>query len=275
MNHASGKRKYRLLIVDDNRAIHEDFRKILAPDTGLEQLGAYEAELFGHTIEVTRRNDFDIDSAYQGAQGLELVRAALEEGRPYALAFVDMRMPPGWNGIETIERIWQIDPELQVVICSAYSDHSWAEISKRLDNSDRLLILKKPFDNVEILQMAYAMSRKCALARAERQLPEAGDGAAPADGAELIAAAGQVRDNVNALREAFNTLKSRLKNARATADNSVEPTAAQVLENLPGAAEIERIESLETRLPEALNRLDAALEGVGIDTGTTRRDNRE
>src|SRR5690606_33298846 len=104
--------------------------------------------------------------------GLELVRQAMAEGRPYSLAFVDMRMPPGWDGIETIQHIWKEDPELQIVICSAYSDHSWSEISHRLGSSDRLLILKKPFDNVEIIQMAHAMSRKCTLNRLEKHYRE-------------------------------------------------------------------------------------------------------
>ena len=160
--------RYRLLVVDDNRAIHDDFKKILSPGLELKQLDQIEADLFGKTIEVPARQDFDIDSAYQGEEGLACVQQALAAGQPYSLAFIDMRMPPGWNGIETIEHIWAVDPLLQIVICSAYSDHSWAEIAQRLGNNDRLLILKKPFDNVEILQMAYAMSSKCQLARQQK-----------------------------------------------------------------------------------------------------------
>ncbi|MDB5580756.1 MAG: diguanylate cyclase, partial [Bradyrhizobium sp.] len=80
--------------------------------------------------------------------------------RPYALAFIDTRMPPGWDGVETIERLWQVDPKLQVALCTAYSDYSWEALSQRLDLGDRLLILKKPFDNIEIRQMASALTMK-------------------------------------------------------------------------------------------------------------------
>jgi signal transduction histidine kinase len=76
------------------------------------------------------------------------------------MAFVDMRMPPGWDGVETIERLWQVDPRLQVVICTAYSDTSWEEVLDRLDARDRLLILKKPFDNIEVRQLASALTAK-------------------------------------------------------------------------------------------------------------------
>ena len=73
---------------------------------------------------------------------------------------VDVRMPPGWDGIETTQKLWEVDPDLQVVICSAYSDYSWDEIIAKLGNSDRLLFLKKPFDAMEILQLANALTEK-------------------------------------------------------------------------------------------------------------------
>lgn len=103
---------------------------------------------------------FEIGSAYQGQEGLLLVKKALEVGRPYAMAFVDVRMPPGWDGVETTEKIWKIDPEIQIVICTAYSDYSWKEMFERIGNDDRMVILKKPFDTVEALQLAFALTEK-------------------------------------------------------------------------------------------------------------------
>ena len=76
------------------------------------------------------------------------------------MAFVDVRMPPGWDGVETTAKIWQKYPDLQVVICTAYSDYSWEEMLKKLGYSDRLVILKKPFDNIEVLQLAISMTEK-------------------------------------------------------------------------------------------------------------------
>jgi signal transduction histidine kinase/DNA-binding response OmpR family regulator len=155
----------RVLLVDDTRTIHDDFRKILDSrsldensDTDLE---AAAAELFGDSVETgTPRSQFELDSAYQGQEAFEKVRAATADGRPYAMAFVDMRMPPGWDGFETIQNLWHVDPRLQMVICTAYSDQPWNEIFDKLEAGDRLLVLKKPFDNVEVAQLAHALTTK-------------------------------------------------------------------------------------------------------------------
>ena len=150
----------RILLVDDTAAIHEDFRKILTPHvTTSPKLTATEAVLFGETSELAS-TAFELDSAYQGQEALAKLQAALLAGRPYAMAFVDMRMPPGWDGVQTIERLWQADPRLQVVICTAFSDHSWEDVQGRLETSDRLLILKKPFDAIEVRQLAHALTTK-------------------------------------------------------------------------------------------------------------------
>jgi PAS domain S-box-containing protein len=158
------ERNPRILIVDDNTAIHEDVRKILgAPAREDADLDEEAAALFGIEAAALASVAFEIDSAYQGQEGLELVEKAIEEGRPYAMAFVDIRMPPGWDGIETISRIWKAYPELQVVICTAYSDYSWEDMIRKVGTTDNLVILKKPFDNVEVLQLAHTLTRKWTL----------------------------------------------------------------------------------------------------------------
>jgi signal transduction histidine kinase/DNA-binding NtrC family response regulator len=157
---------HRILVIDDNTAIHEDFCKILTrsveADTHLSQV---ESALFGAPADRPVAAAFQIDCATQGKEGLEMARRAQAEGRPYALAFVDGRMPPGWDGIETIGHLWRACPQLQAVLCTAYADYSWQEIRRVLGESDSLLILKKPFDNVEVLQLAHALTRKWELAR--------------------------------------------------------------------------------------------------------------
>lgn len=146
----------RILLIDDSLAIHEDFRKVLATAGDPSALDMDEATLFGDALKVPPAA-FDLDSAYQGQEGLAKLQSALEAGCPYALAFVDMRMPPGWDGVETIERLWLVDPRLQIVICTAYSDTPWNEVLDRLDVRDRLLILKKPFDAIEVRQLANTL----------------------------------------------------------------------------------------------------------------------
>ena len=161
---------HRILVVDDNRAIHDDFRKILNGTKGPSSvLADLEAALFATRSPSTSDIHFEIDSAFQGQEGLALVKRAVEAGEPYAIAFVDVRMPPGWDGIETTARIWEIDPELQIVICTAFSDYTWAEMTNKLGHSNQLLILKKPFDKIEALQMAHALTEKWSLAREIRR----------------------------------------------------------------------------------------------------------
>lgn len=159
----------RLLVIDDTRAIHEDIRKILAAESTTSELQAMEAALFDEALGETEAAAFEIDSAYQGQEGLARVEEALRQDRPYAVAFVDVRMPPGWDGIETIERLWQVDPALQIVICTAYSDYSWSTISRKFGTIHRMLILKKPFDNIEMMQIAHALSQKWLLERHDQQ----------------------------------------------------------------------------------------------------------
>jgi diguanylate cyclase (GGDEF)-like protein/PAS domain S-box-containing protein len=155
----------RVLIVDDNGEIHEDFRKILAPAPQTSGLAEMETALFG-AGQASAGERYELEFAFQGQEALERVRAALKNERPFALAFVDMRMPPGWDGLETIEHLWHADPELQVVICTAYSEYSREDIVARTGRSHRLVILKKPFDIAEISQLAFAMTEKW---RASRQ----------------------------------------------------------------------------------------------------------
>src|SRR3990167_5461619 len=152
----------RILIVDDNPEIHKDFIKIISKNDNPAVIKA-EDLLFGtlkKTSDLSNMPHYRIDSAYQGQEALELVRSALSHGDPYALAFVDMRMPPGWNGIETIKKIWDVDANIQMVICSAYSDHSWEEMTQELGGCENFLILKKPFETIEISQLAAALTKK-------------------------------------------------------------------------------------------------------------------
>ena len=158
---------YRILIVDDNAAIHEDFRKILLGyQSRNASLDAAEAVLFSDkNAERPATAELRVDSAFQGREALGKVEQALAERQPYAMAFVDVRMPPGWDGIETIEHLWRADPTLQVVVCTAYSDYSWDKMIERLGVSDNLVLLKKPFDNVEVLQLSHALTKKWLVTR--------------------------------------------------------------------------------------------------------------
>ena len=151
----------RILVIDDNRAIHADFRKILCPQAaGQASLDAMEAEVFGTTAGGPGASQFLLDSAFQGQEGFVMVENSMAAQRPYAVVFMDVRMPPGWDGIETAANVWSIAPDTQIVLCTAYSDYSWDEMMTRLGISDRLVILKKPFENMEVMQLAHALTEK-------------------------------------------------------------------------------------------------------------------
>jgi signal transduction histidine kinase len=152
----------RILLIDDMPSIHEDFRKVLTPTRGSASLDEAEGVLFG--AAAAPRSVLELDCASSGEEGLRLLRAAAFEGRPYALAFVDMRMPAGWDGVRTIEELWREDSQLQVVICTAYSDNPLEQALGRLGSPDRLLVLKKPFDPIEVTQLARALLAKRRLA---------------------------------------------------------------------------------------------------------------
>ena len=199
---------HRILVIDDNPSIHEDFRKILCPvqRTGgaLEQ---HEAVLFGEVLQANQPTQFEIDSAFQGKDGLAMVQQALTQGRPYAMAFVDVRMPPGWDGIETITYLWDSYPELQVVICSAYSDYSWNEIEKALGRSHNMVILKKPFDNIEVLQLAHALTQKWLLSQQEKSKLHELDKMVQQRTQELQAANAKLQLEVEAHRQTETALR--------------------------------------------------------------------
>jgi signal transduction histidine kinase/AmiR/NasT family two-component response regulator len=158
----------RILVIDDNVAILEDFRKVLVPVNASDVLDQARASLFGEAPMPVQGESFAVDFAEQGEAGLRLVKQAAGSRTPYALAFVDMRMPPGWDGVETVTRLWQVDPDMEIVICTAFSDHAWEDVVTTLAQQDKFLILRKPFDAIEVHQLASSLTRKWNLAQQAR-----------------------------------------------------------------------------------------------------------
>jgi two-component system NtrC family sensor kinase len=276
----------RILIIDDNRAIHADFRKLLAPDSSGAELDALDAELFGDgpTPAKTR---YDVDCAESGETGLAMVRAAIESGRPYAVAFVDMRMPPGWDGVETIERVWQVQSDLQTVICTAFADYSWSEMIDRLGATDQLLLIKKPFDPAEIYQLASALTKKAELTRAvrchvdelEQRVSERTRELELAQThllhSEKLAAVGQlasgiaheintpiqfIGDNIRACGDMFQDLERLIRAYRDVADDSSEQAVGA--ESLTGLRDLEASLDPDYIFMDAPRAFAEALEGV-------------
>jgi two-component system, NtrC family, sensor kinase len=149
----------RILIIDDTPAIHDDFRKILGATRSVSHLEADESALFGDAPRASAGDGYEIDSALQGREGLDMVIRASRLGRPYAMAFADMRMPPGWDGVETITRILDVTPRIELCICSAYSDYSWHDVIRRVGRAG-LRMLRKPFETHEVLALTAELTDK-------------------------------------------------------------------------------------------------------------------
>jgi CheY-like chemotaxis protein len=164
------KANRRILVIDDNLSIHDDFKRILLPAAPVDDLDAEAAAFLGESVGPEKGAagmfPFEIETAAQGQEGLAKVMAARAAGKPFAMAFVDMRMPPGWDGLTTIVKLWENDPELLAVICTAHCERSWEEIAAVLTTRDRWAVLKKPFDKIEVLQLAHVMTEKWNLAHA-------------------------------------------------------------------------------------------------------------
>jgi CheY-like chemotaxis protein len=151
----------RILVIDDSAAIHKDFLRILCPEqkTGSNELDLLEDAIFGAPPAGSRTDEvsFQVDSAFQGQEGLAKVKEAQAAGSPYTLAFLDYRMPPGWNGVETLRNLRKVAPSLQVVLCSAYSDYSWEDIVREFGQSELLLEMRKPFNSQQLRQLAVSL----------------------------------------------------------------------------------------------------------------------
>ncbi|MTI88232.1 MAG: response regulator [Balneolaceae bacterium] len=157
-----------ILIVDDNASIHQDIESVLVgalSTSADEEFLEMEEELFANedeepsSVSVTDIH-YDIDHAYQGEEAVKLTNDASEKETPYSLIFMDVRMPPGMDGIQTIKKIWENHPYTQIVICTAYSDYSWESILSELGTSDRLLFMRKPFDATALKQTTLTLTTK-------------------------------------------------------------------------------------------------------------------
>jgi CheY-like chemotaxis protein len=154
---------HRILIVDDNTAIHRDFQKILVASEGRSDIADLERDLFGGSSGRSGTLQYAISCAENGQAALELVKRGVQQGQPFSMAFVDMRMP-GWDGLETLTQLFRVQPDLQVAICSAYMDYSWHDVLARLKRPG-LRLLRKPWTSGEVLALVHELGARAGQAR--------------------------------------------------------------------------------------------------------------
>lgn len=163
----------RFLVADDNEAVLESYRLVMADSStrpGLDsEVATPEVSISEGERQTASRTPPEVVLCHQGDEAIEAVRASVERGEPFAAAFIDVRMPPGPDGVWTAQRIRELDPYVHIVIVTAYSDFDPEDIARRVPPSDRLLYLEKPFHATEIRRFLWALSTKWCAARASRQ----------------------------------------------------------------------------------------------------------
>jgi len=223
----------RILIVDDEPMMHDSYRRSFAPveHAQAESLSAMAAELFGDDEGEGDANTpdesptpFDCVHHMQGLDAVAEVERARSEDQPFAVAFIDVRMPPGIDGKETARRIRALDPDINIVIVTGYSDFSPVEISKVAGPADKIFYIAKPFEVAEIVQTATALSHrweadrvlKAAREQLSRQVVQLEQQAA-----EL--AANEVKAIHIATHDALTDAPNRLAFLRALSERAKQP----------------------------------------------------
>jgi len=169
---------HKILAVDDTPTLLDAYRKVFQTavvDTDLTAMADSFADDPAPANTEAHSNSYSVtlqlDCFSQGLDAVSAVEKAFQQNSPYAVAFVDMRMPPGIDGLETMRRMWMIDPDLQIVICTAHHDHELSEIRAQAHAlNGSFLIIRKPFDAEEVLQAAYTCAERSNQQRNEKAI---------------------------------------------------------------------------------------------------------
>ena len=158
----------RVLIADDQREIHRDFEDMLNPNL-VESSADHLAMAFGSDVSENFLPELELLHAESGKEAYTKIKQAKDAGNPIAVAYIDVRMPPGWDGVKTTYKVREIDEDIEIVIMTAYTRKPLSEIISNIDLLYKLLYVRKPFAREEIQQMTISLVEKW---NVERELAE-------------------------------------------------------------------------------------------------------
>ena len=240
---------HRILIADDEQAIRDEFLRVLCPAASSEhcdnELAELKAELFDRSPEEAA-DRFEVVQCRQGNEAIEAVMEARAGGRPFNMAFLDVRMPPGPNGIEAAAAIRKHDPDIYIVIVTGYSDIHPREIARKVPPTDKLFYLLKPLHGRELEQLAKALNTKWqveqTLRRQQQELEQ------------------KVAERTASLSKANETLKKEIAERRRVEEALRKSTkSAQLLQKIAVAA---------NQAPAVDEAMQACLDGDQNPMGT-------
>jgi CheY-like chemotaxis protein len=159
----AGPYAIRILVVDNDASLLDDYKRILAPAAETRGGGLFaqlESDLIGAAVGHKRFPEIDVAAVAQGHDAVDAVRAALDEGRPFAVAFIDLQLARGFDGLRTAEQIRALDPDVHVVLVSARAEVHPVEMSERVPPADQLFFVSKPFHVAEIQQLVLALAAR-------------------------------------------------------------------------------------------------------------------
>jgi len=159
----AGPHAIRVLVVDDDASLLDDYQRILAPAAKTRGDGLFaqlESDLIGAAVGHKRFPEIDVVAVAQGHDAVEAVRAAFDEGRPFAVAFIDLYLARGFDGLRTAEQIRALDQDVHVVLVSARAEVHPVEMSERVPPADQLFFVSKPFHAAEIQQLVLALAAR-------------------------------------------------------------------------------------------------------------------
>ncbi len=206
--------KLRILVADDETRLLDAYRICLEPAANrLDEADLLSDKLFG-AAPAPRDSEaapFNVDYVGQGEHAVSAVRRAIDEGMPYSVLFLDMRMPPGIDGRETARQIRALDNKINIVIVTGYSDHSPIDVAQVAGPQDKLYYLAKPFETEEIRTLAHSLTAKWTmedqLARAYAALEKKN---AALEAAQVEIVASEARCRHIALHDQLTRLPNRL-----------------------------------------------------------------